>query len=81
MACFRSAESRAIRLPRATSQFSGPIVAPRWTHAQEQPSSAPLPRIASSRFALTVASELKNYDKLATAVPRTMFRSLSMYKL
>ena len=77
----RSAESRAIRLPRATSQSSGQIVAPRSTHAREQPSSAPLPRISSSRFALTVASELKNYDKLATTVPRTMSRSLCMYKL
>ena len=76
-----SALQTGARLPRATSQLSGQIVAPRSTHAREQPSSAPLPRIASSRFALTVASELKNYDKLATAVPRTMSRSLSMDKL
>ena len=73
------------RIPRYSAATghepsSGQIVAPRSTHAREQPSSAPLPRISSSRFALTVASELKNYDKLATAVPRTMSRSLSMDK-
>ena len=43
--------------------------------------AAPTNRELTVRADVTVASELKNYDKLATAVPRTMSRSLSMGKL
>ena len=63
----RAAESRPFRLPRATSRFAGQIVVPRSTHAREQRFSGPTLRIASSRFMLTVASELKLDHKLATA--------------